>query len=378
MAHNIKQGGDIVQDSYRALEHLMKTSSRKQLESHVLKHYELLADRQEARLEQRHQRQKPFSQWIAQHPVNDQHNRYIDIIPFDKNRVVLGRLDMGPYGGAGDDYINASWIKFDQGETRKRYIATQGPLSSTCGAFWRMVLEHQVKVIVCLTPHVEKGKEKCAAYWPEGIDTTKQFEMIQQQQQQQQPGNHFLSFDNKLKNHVQGNDDTTAERWIIQVKNTQPEQMIKDAACILRQIQVICYYQPPGSTEKVERARSLVYQLHYLGWADHGVPEETTTLLELVKLANQLQPTSSDEPMVVHCSAGCGRTGTFCVVDTGIDWLDRSRRMKNNQQQPDDTPDPIYLLTDTYRKQRTTMVQTPTQYMYCYLAIWDGLNNMVV
>ncbi|SAM08316.1 hypothetical protein [Absidia glauca] len=394
MANNFKQS--LHPNGYKALEHLMlnQGNSRQKLEQHVRKQYEWIAERQEARLEQSQQPRKPYSQRIAQHRVNDQRNRYMDIIPFDSNRVILGRSDLGPSGHPGDDYINASWIEFntdDTTTTRKRYIATQGPLSSTCGDFWRMVLEQHVKVIVCLTPEVEKGRVKCAAYWPEGNDDVKQFEQRQQQQHQQQPRqqsvqhhsfiNHFLSSkrssSDKATTFTDSINDSSPGRWLIKVQNIQPEQLDREAACILRQIQVSCYYQPPDSKEMKEMATSVVHQLHYLGWADHGIPQETETLLALVRLANQLQPTTDTPPMVVHCSAGCGRTGTFCVVDTGIEWLGKLKQQdQGTDQMAPQLIDPIFQMTDAFRKQRTTMVQTPAQYMFCYLAIWDRLKQL--
>ncbi|KAI8077740.1 protein-tyrosine phosphatase-like protein [Halteromyces radiatus] len=316
---------------YKTLKRLMTSGS---LESYATQQFQILSERQQVRLQQSQQRSQPFSQCIAQHAMNDERNRYIDIIPFDSNRVVLSTL-----GPAGDDYINASWIEWQS----RRYIATQGPLPSTCGDFWRMVLEQQVNVIVCLTPEMENRRVKCAAYWPVGNDT-KRYRL-----KSRKHINHFLF----PSSH--GDDD-----WTIEVKNSQQEEHHSEAACIVRQVQVSCYKQ------QQLLQTSTVYQLQFLGWADHSVPQQTSHLNALVRLANQLQQTS---PMVVHCSAGCGRTGTFCVVDTVTGWL------KHSESKEDEWVDPVFEVTDAFRQQRTTMVQTASQYLFCYHAIWDYLQQ---
>ncbi|ORZ12404.1 protein-tyrosine phosphatase-like protein [Absidia repens] len=373
----------------------MTMATEQQRQQHIMHHYKVLTDRQARRLEHSQNaasHDNPFSQSIAH--SHDQHNRYCDIIPYNATRVTLTQSDLGPTGTTAG-YINASWVSFDQ---RKRYIAAQGPLPSTCGDFWRMVLEHGVKMIVCLTPEVENGRNKCAAYWPRSMDQEARFTLTSEQDDDEDDDDdqddprggggarRRRSFGHHLLYNKNGSHHTSTGRptWTMQVKYTQPEYMDQDAACIIRPLEVSCYrHDHGGSSQKM--ASATVHQLHFLGWADHGVPQQTHSLNALVQLTNRLQPQPSDSelppPMVVHCSAGCGRTGTFCVVDTGLTWLGEMKQgnnksNNNNGNQRMATMDPIYQMTDTFRQQRTTMVQTPAQYLFCYRAIWDQLQRL--
>ncbi|KAI9481223.1 MAG: protein-tyrosine phosphatase-like protein [Benjaminiella poitrasii] len=262
---------------------------------------------------------------------NEALNRYYNILPYDRNRVILSDPRLGPAGSNDDDddedgYINASWI-FAPFEIPRTYIATQGPTLATLVDFWRMVVEEHVPVIVCLTPTSEDGFEKCARYWPLGDDTM----------------------------HLRH----TVDREInVKISNMKKERRDTEADCIVRTIMVQFY----RNDQLIEQAR--VTQLQFLGWPDHGVPTDTTKVIGLIRLTRQLQ--EAGRPTVVHCSAGCGRTGTFCVIDSAEVLL---RTQKNL------TLDPIFILTDEFRKQRTTMVQALSQYGFCYNALLDFIDQ---
>jgi tyrosine-protein phosphatase non-receptor type 12/18/22 len=247
-------------------------------------------------------------------------NRYTDIIPFDNNCIKLTDKRLGK---SNNDYINASWIlpPFD---IPRIYIATQGPTQSTLIDFWRLVIEKQVPIIVCLTPQIEKRIEKCAKYWPIGDE--------------------ILEF-----NHHEG--------YTVKVWNTE-EKRDENADCIIRTISIEYYHD----TELLES--TTVTQLQFLGWPDHGVPNETKQVIALVKLTRHYS--EINKPILVHCSAGVGRTGTFCVIDSGEELLKLNEELYI---------DPVFLLTDTFRKQRTTMVQAQAQYNFCYKAIKDFMTT---
>jgi protein tyrosine phosphatase len=126
---------------------------------------------------------------------------------------------------------------------------------------------------------------------------------------------------------------------------------------------------PPSYTSSTGEAfdetsgvqRAVVTQVHFLGWPDHGVPSSPDGVLRLIRLVNRLQGHSdTNGPVLVHCSAGCGRTGTFCVIDSAIAILTATR---------DGSIDLVYQLTRHFRAQRCTMVQTSQQYWFCYVAI---------
>lgn len=292
-------------DSIKTIHHLQKlVKNPASFELYVYEEFSDINARQSARMKQREY------QWdIALD--NDHLNRYCNILPFDKNRVRLNN----------QDYINASFV-VPPLAIEPTYIAAQGPLRHTVVDFWRMVVEQQVSVIVCLTPEIEKNMEKCARYWPEG---DKEWRVI--------------------------NKD-----WMIELKNT--EEVLNDQAdCIVRKISVaVCQ----GNT-LVQRAS--VVQVQFKGWPDHGVPKSPDKVLEMIRLTRTFY--KDKRPVVVHCSAGCGRTGTFCVIDS-------AERLIRQQLGP---VDPILFLTEEFRKQRTTMVQTASQFHFCYSALLQFLND---
>lgn len=133
---------------------------------------------------------------------------------------------------------------------------------------------------------------------------------------------------------------------------------INDDIVIVRQIQL----------DQQDAPSRIITQLQYTGWMDFGVPDSPEGILQLVKAADsaQVEYESSNPaavgPMVVHCSAGCGRSGAFCAIDTVIRRLTRSQEGQHKD-----------LLFDTisrFREQRVSMVQTLRQFVFCYETIW--------
>ncbi|RCI01075.1 hypothetical protein CU097_012546 [Rhizopus azygosporus] len=248
---------------------------------------------------------------------NEQLNRYYNILPYDKNCVELKDRRLGK-----NDYINASFI-VPPFNIPRYYIAAQGPLRHTIVDFWHTIVEYEVPLIVCLTPETEKELEKCARYWPDG-----EKELIVKE-----------------------------EEVMVKLKNVEKERLFEDADCIIRHISVEFYNQ----NELVKQTS--VIQLQFLGWPDHGVPSKPHKLISLIKLARTYY--KDRKPTLVHCSAGCGRTGTFCVIDSA-EVLSKTNNI---------TFDPVYCLTDEFRKQRTTMVQTQSQYNFCYTALKEFLKD---
>ncbi|KAI8987069.1 protein-tyrosine phosphatase-like protein [Pilobolus umbonatus] len=247
--------------------------------------------------------------------ANMSKNRYSNIIPYDNNIVPLKDKTLGE-----NEYINASFIRLPTLSTPK-YITTQGPTNYTLIDFWRLVTEYEVPVIVCLTAEYDQGHEKCARYWAEDRE------------------------------------ERTWRMGDIAVKIVcESETKHRQSDSIVRQLLVEFY-----NTQSETKIRShRVTQLQFLGWPDHGVPETTDQVLSLVRLSREYHKV--DKPVLVHCSAGCGRTGTFCTIDAMEDFL---------QMLPNTDEDPVIRLVNEYRKQRTTMVQSQSQYSFCYRAIWD-------
>ncbi|CAG8669087.1 5089_t:CDS:1 [Acaulospora colombiana] len=268
-----------------------------------------------------------FSVSVALRDDSMKFNRYSDILPFNYNRVKLIKRRPNK-----TDYINASYIEGPDKITQ--YIATQGPTEKTIDDFWLMVWEQNSYVIVMLTKEQEKGYTKCVKYWPEEVKQS------------------MLFGDTCLRIELES------------------EELVPNATCVVRTIKI----------EKLENSQVIelrkITQLHFVGWPDHGVPDSPDTILNLVNKTNEIQrqyivdivnsqvPPGKVGPIIVHCSAGCGRTGTFCTVDTALAMLPNFK---------DDNTDLISSLVGHFRTQRRTMVQTLTQFQYCYLAVLSKL-----
>uniref|UniRef100_A0A8C6DDR8 Protein-tyrosine-phosphatase n=1 Tax=Moschus moschiferus TaxID=68415 RepID=A0A8C6DDR8_MOSMO len=242
----------------------------------------------------------------GQRPENKPKNRYKNILPFDTTRVILHDVDDGVPGA---DYINANYIRVGRG-LGKVYIATQGCLPTTVAAFWAMVHQENTHVIVMTTREVERGRNKCFRYWPE-LHGSQEYSHL----------------------HV----CNMAEHWA-------------QGYCV-RELQV---WRPDQVSLKMKH-----YQ--YFSWPDHGVPAEPTGVLSFLDEVNRAQSSMPGAgPMVVHCSAGIGRTGTIIVIDILMDVIRRQ-----GLDCDIDVPKTIQLV----RRQRSGMVQTEAQYKFVYLAL---------
>ncbi|KAI1301583.1 Tyrosine-protein phosphatase non-receptor type 12 [Halotydeus destructor] len=236
--------------------------------------------------------------------VNRRKNRYKDILPYDYTRVVISEYP----GVPGSDFINANYVKGSTGSTRA-YIASQGPLPNTLVDFWRLIWECEVTLIVMACNERESGKYKCESYWPPNCDEVEQY----------------------------GNITVKLVKW---------RQVCPDF--LVRTLQI--------DQDGVERT---VCQFHYTTWPDHSVPPHVLPILELIRLMRDVQATET-RPILIHCSAGCGRTGTICSID--YVWaLLRSGKLNEDFN--------LYSIIREMRKQRIAMVQTYEQYVLCYRAV---------
>lgn len=261
--------------------------------------------REFALIEQESQR---FNQQLGEAALeyNRCKNRYANVLPCDDTRVKLPEIE----GEAGSTYINANLVRIRG--TPGAYLAAQGPLKQTCHAFWRMVWSLNVPVIVMLTRLKENQRYKCSQYWPKTKDQYGEFQVQQLQK-------------------IEENDATL--RRVFHVVNTLTNE---------------------------ERT---VHQLQYVEWPDHGVPPSTQRFRALLRLVDGLA--SVQDNVVVHCSAGIGRTGTFCAVHTALFQL---------IQQPG-TLINVPALVLALRRERPGMVQTKEQYVFCYMAILEEIEG---
>ncbi|XP_066470402.1 tyrosine-protein phosphatase non-receptor type 6 isoform X2 [Tiliqua scincoides] len=248
----------------------------------------------------------------GQRPENKGKNRYKNILPFDHSRVILQDRDVNVPGA---DYINANYIKnslFSPEECNKTYIASQGCLDATTNDFWQMVWQENSRIIVMTTREVEKGRNKCVPYWPE-IGSSKEY------------GPYIV--------------ENAGEHDALEYK--------------LRHLRL----SPVNNGEAVRD----IWHYQYLSWPDHGVPSEPGGVLGFLDQVNQKQESIPRAgPIIVHCSAGIGRTGTIIVIDMIVDMIS----MKGLDCDID-IPKAIQIV----RAQRSGMVQTEAQYKFIYMAI---------
>ncbi|KAK2842216.1 hypothetical protein Q5P01_012416 [Channa striata] len=237
-------------------------------------------------------------------PWNKSKNRFPNIKPYNNNRVKL----LSEPGTAGSDYINASFVSGYL--CPNEFIATQGPLPGTVADFWRMIWETRTHTIAMLTQCYEKGRIRCQKYWPEDNKPMTVFSDI------------LIS---KVSEEV-------LPDWTVR-------------------------------TLKVEKHGQyiLVRHFNYTSWPEHGVPESCSTLIKFVKAVRAHRHNNST--IVVHCSAGVGRTGVFITLDHLI------------QHVRDHDFVDIYGLVAELRSERMCMVQNLAQYIFLHQSTLELLNN---
>ncbi|KAL0963929.1 hypothetical protein UPYG_G00315470 [Umbra pygmaea] len=252
-----------------------------------------------AQFDQLYRKRPGMTMLCAKLPQNISKNRYRDISPYDATRVILKSTD---------DYINANYINMEipASSLINRYIACQGPLPNTCPDFWQMSWEQGSSLVVMLTTQVERGRVKCHQYWP--------------------------------------NPDSTITYGNFQVACLTEEG---NSAFLVRELTL--------TNVLSEEVRELT-QIQYVSWPDHGVPDDSTDFLDFVNLVRSKRA-GKDEPMIVHCSAGIGRTGVLITMETALCLMECGQ--------------PVYPLdiVRTMRDQRAMMIQTPSQYKFVCEAI---------
>uniref|UniRef100_A0A8D0GCX0 Receptor-type tyrosine-protein phosphatase S n=1 Tax=Sphenodon punctatus TaxID=8508 RepID=A0A8D0GCX0_SPHPU len=269
-------------------------------------HIERLKANDNLKFSQEYESIDPGQQFTWEHSnleVNKPKNRYANVIAYDHSRVLLSAIE----GIPGSDYINANYI--DGYRKQNAYIATQGALPETFGDFWRMMWEQRGATVVMMTKLEERSRVKCDQYWPSrGTETY----------------------------------------GLIQVTLLDTVELA--TYCV----RTFALYKN-GSSEKRE-----VRQFQFTAWPDHGVPEHPTPFLAFLRRVKTCNPPDAG-PMVVHCSAGVGRTGCFIVIDAMLE------RIKHEK-----TVD-IYGHVTLMRAQRNYMVQTEDQYIFIHDALLEAV-----
>ncbi|XP_035003715.2 receptor-type tyrosine-protein phosphatase O isoform X2 [Hippoglossus stenolepis] len=245
-------------------------------------------------------------------PVNRPKNRYTNILPYDFSRVQL----ISMHNDEGSDYINANYIPGYK--HAKEYIATQGPLPETRNDFWRMVLQEKSPIVVMLTQCNERRRVKCDHYWPFTDEPVMYGEIS-----------------------VEMLSEAESLEWTIRKFRLGYADESQD-----------------------------VLHLNYTSWPDHGVPTVNAieSILQFVHIVRQ-QANRTKDPIIVHCSAGVGRTGTFMALD---------RLMQHIREH--EFADILGLVSEM-RSHRLSMVQTEEQYVFihqCVLLMWQKKKQLSI
>uniref|UniRef100_A0A671RCG7 protein-tyrosine-phosphatase n=1 Tax=Sinocyclocheilus anshuiensis TaxID=1608454 RepID=A0A671RCG7_9TELE len=270
-------------------------------------HIERMKANDNLRFSQEYESIDPGQQFSWEHSnleINKPKNRYANVIAYDHTRVALSNND----GVPGGDYINANFI--DGYRRQGAYIATQGPLPDTFSDLWRLVWEQHTANIIMITKLEEKSRNKCDQYWPSrGTETY----------------------------------------GLMQVTLLDTVEL---ATYCVRTFALF----KSGSGEKRE-----VRQFQFTAWPDQGVPEHPTPFLAFLRRVKACNPPDAG-PIVVHCSAGVGRTGCFIVIDA---MLERVKQEKTID---------VYGHVTLMRSQRNYMVQTEEQYVFIYDALLEAVS----
>ncbi|KAI2732614.1 hypothetical protein CBS147332_1753 [Penicillium roqueforti] len=267
---------------------------------------------------------------IEADPKVKERNRYINVQAWANCRIHL-RVAEGEC-----DFINASPIILEDTVTRERrkYIATQGPKLGHLAAFWHMVFHESqdVGVIVMLTQTFEAGREKCAQYFP--LDT-EQASMV-------------LLAD---ESDVLFDESEQTEPGILGKVTLLESTFDAKSRSEIRKLELAI-----GSESKI------VWHFLFAGWADYSKPEgsDRQALLNLIKLS--ASKSGPDNPRIVHCSAGVGRTGTFIALDHLLCELEAGHLL--DMEHPD--ADPVFDTVDQMRQQRMMMVYNEMQMQFIY------------
>lgn len=252
---------------------------------------------------------------VSSSPMNMRKNRYVNVKCYDHSRVVLEPYDLIDGIDINDtkDYINASFV--DGYRQSKAYISTQGPVEWTFVDFWRMIWQTGCRVIVMVTLNIENEMTKCDKYWP-------------------------------------GSAERVMRAGVYTIEHINSER---------HEDFIVTHLKLTNTRSEVSRD---IWHFQFISWPDFGTPATATALLKyresvLKKQLDAIELTggSTYPPIVVHCSAGVGRSGTFITIDVCIQKLETTGLVD------------VKSVVEKLRQQRYSSIQTKDQYTFCYKSI---------
>ncbi|KAL4979215.1 protein-tyrosine phosphatase-like protein [Aspergillus desertorum] len=260
-------------------------------------------------------------------------NRYANVQAWANSRIHL-RVPEGQC-----DFINASPIvlRDSVSQEERKYIATQGPRLNDLYHFWNMVFHEteDVAVVVMLTQTIEAGREKCSQYFPLELEN---------------PTTYLRQDDSDL--YVESKEQELEGGGALGQITLLESAWNPECRSEIRQLQLTF-----GSKSKT------VWHFLFAGWADYSKPvgEDRDALLHLIKLSAS-KASSPQNPRIVHCSAGVGRTGTFIALDHLLQELESGQLLKVT----DEETDPVFEAVNLMREQRMMMVYNEMQLIFIY------------
>ncbi|KAM3957291.1 protein tyrosine phosphatase 69D [Aphomia sociella] len=268
---------------------------------------------------------------------NQPKNRYPDIKAYDQTRVKLMQID----SITGSDYINANYVMGYR--ERKQFICAQGPTDTTVNDFWRMIWEHGLELIVMLTNLEEYSKVKCSKYWPEEHGTRNFGSIAVQHVGEKRYSDYIVRELRITRQPTNADGQPIVENNGIAKRNGECRDAEGSA--------------PTSPRDVKEGEARTVRQYHFLMWKDFAAPEHPHSILKFIKRVNEAWASMVGRPVVVHCSAGVGRTGTLVALDCLLQQLDATGQAA------------VFNTVAELRRQRNFLVQSLKQYVFVYRAL---------
>lgn len=340
-------------------------------------------------------------------------NRYNNIWPYEHSRVKLEGLHEDAC-----DYVNASHVK--SAWSSKRYIATQGPIPATFADFWNVVWQQDVRVILMLTAEMESGQLKAHNYWSGKQFGPLHLKFLSEHRAAIEPARIHRNRDRPKTGRRRSTNPVLGQATTPRIE--LPEGTPSETPYV-----TVRRFTLSHANEPFARMREITH-LQYSNWPDFGAPAHPAHLLGLVEQTDSVIRASqgmsasgpvpeSIRPVLVHCSAGCGRTGTFCTVDTVLDMIRKQRAAKppsarvrsslstdvemtspvkgnsvdaasqqeTSKRSPesdmdwlfDEDVDLVEKVVKDFRLQRLSMVQSLRQFVLCYESIVEWLAEQI-